>query len=276
MRAISVLGVAVLLTLGTAQMWANEIALEGSDATAFHGTLAGNPAAQLYTSQLMGFLQGGSSKPVLVLGGITLLGTGGTNLDTAGTTVTAAGYSLAGLTLSDYSAIYVESAGGCCTQADTSISAADEAAIGAAEALGLNLGIENYGGGPAWGPMLPAAVDALPMADFQGITDYGPGGPPFCTDGEVFNANGLSKGFIQPAPLGCYEHQAYFHPDFAALGFISLVNSDIAYPFGLNGSAFEALGGALGTPVPEPASVVFLGTAMLVVAVGYKRRARRA
>ena len=84
-----------------AQAAAGFIALEGSDATTFHGDMA-------YTSQLFKYLQGSSSLPVLVIGfPLSPMITGGV------TTVTAA--SLAGQTLSDYSAIYLESPGGCCT-----------------------------------------------------------------------------------------------------------------------------------------------------------------
>src|SRR5438094_10254777 len=110
MRSLTVLAIALLLTMGTAQMRANTIALEGSDATAFHheGT---------YTTQLFTFLQAGSAKKVLVLGGVPLSGAVGQydlNPD----------YSLAtalvtfGTTIVDYSAVYVVSVGGCCTQAD--------------------------------------------------------------------------------------------------------------------------------------------------------------
>ena len=169
-------------------------------------------------------------------------------------------YSLAGFTLSDYSGIYFQSPGGCCgaPDASTSISDADKIAIAAAEVLGLNITIQNYGGGPTWGAILPADVNAIAAEHIGGITSYGTAGGPGCTDKEIVNANGLSKGFIQPPVLGCYEHQAYKTSVFAALGFISLIDADPAY-FGSDGSALLARGGKLGIPVPEPASLALLG-----------------
>jgi hypothetical protein len=239
----------LLCLVGTMPLWAGvlgngNIALEGSDATAFHRDAN-------YTLQLFTYLQGGSALKVLILGGVPLLGVSGISvMDTNSNP-----YALSGATnynLANYSAVYIESVGGCCFQADHSISPGDAALIGAARSRvggGLSVGIENYGGGPAWGPILPASVNALPASDFGGITDYGTAGGSICTDGEIFTAFALANGFTQPPVLRCWEHQAYYYPDFQALGFNSLVESDPSgYTFGADGSAFLVLGGTLGTP----------------------------
>ncbi len=205
--------------------------------------------------------------PVLILGGVPLTGL------SSGQSVLAPGYSLTGFSLSNFSAVYIESLGGCCSQADHSISASDAAAIGAAEAKGLNISIENYGGGPAWGPILPAAIDALPASDFGGITDYGTAGGPNCTDHEVVNAFGISKGFTQPPVLGCYEHQGYLLSAFTSLPgfkFASLINADAAY-FGTNGSALLGEGGPIAFS-PEPSSFLLFGFGLVALAIVVRRR----
>lgn len=233
------------------------IALEGSDATAYHQ----DPQ---YSPQLFSYLQGSSSLPVLVLGTQTLSFTGGVPV------VYATG--LSGQTLSDYSALYIESPGGCCAADPTAIDGFG-AAVSAFISAGGNFSIENYIGGTYDGVIVGG--DA-PLGTIQGVgTAFGAG----CTDGEIVTAEGIAKGFTQPPVDGCWEHQAYELSYWSGLGYISLMQSDpsgYSFPDGTSlGSAFLALGGTLGTPtgVPEPAS-----WAMMLFgfgAIGMSMRGRR-
>jgi len=235
LRSIKVVLVAGLLATGSAaQAGSGFVALEGSDSTALHQ----DPQ---YTPQLFSYLQGASTKDVLVLGNVALSYTGGVS-----TTYTS---TLTGYTLSDYSAIYIESPGGCCTADNTALNGFGSA-VNAFIAAGGNLSIENYVGGDYDGVVVGGAG-----APFGSIAGYGTGGGGSgCTDGEVVTAFGISKGFTQPPYDGCWEHQAYDMSYWGGLGYQNLIASDPSgYAFS-NGSAFMALGGSLGTPAPEPAS----------------------
>lgn len=261
----ALLPVALLACASATQ--ANQIVLEGSDATSLHHD-------SLYSQQIIDFMRASApdpSKPVLILGTATY-GSG-----SIAHTFAAGSYSLTGLNLANYSGVYVQSPGGCCTQNPATISAGDKALIAAAELAGLSLTLENYGGGPGWGVMLPTAVNALAASNFGGITDYGSAGGPTCTDREVFNATGLAFGFVQPPVLSCYEHQGYRTSAFTPLGFVSLVNADPTYSFGADGSALLAFGGVLGTPpsgVPEPETVALLGLGILGLVAARRRKAK--
>jgi hypothetical protein len=215
------------------------IALEGSDSTALHQ----DPQ---YSPQLFSYLQGSSSLPVLVLGNVTILHTGG-----VATTYVS---SLTGVTLANYSAIYIESPGGCCAADNTALNGFGSA-VNTFIAAGGNLSIENYIGG-SYDGVIPGGA-AAPAGSIQG---FGTGLGSSCTDGELITALGLAKGFTQPPFDSCWEHQAYEMSYWGPLGYQNLIASDLSgytFPDGTHlGSAFLALGGTLGSPagVPEPAT----------------------
>lgn len=225
------------------------VALEGSDATALHHDGS-------YTPQLFKYLQGASSKNVLVYNPAGVIDLSGITGGVGTTNVT----SLTGLTLSDYSALYIESPGGCC-QADNTALNGFGAVVSAFIAAGGNLSIENYVGGGYDGVVVGGAAAPLGTIQGFGTSNGGIGGGPSCTDGETVTAFGISKGFSQPPVDGCWSHQAYETTYWGGLGYSSLMKADPAFTFRAeshDGSSFLALGGSLGTPtepgIPEPAS----------------------
>ncbi len=242
---------------GTAM--AGTVVLEGSDAVSLHHD-------STYATQLFSFLKSDSynaALPVFVLGSIS--GIPGLPGDTVASTT------LPGALFGVYSAVYVQSPGGCCSERP--VSAADQAAIAAFVAAGGSVAVQDYTGGLA--AML--GFDA-PQSELAGY-DIGAGGlgGPSCFDTEVFLPSALSKGFTQPGALGCWGHQAYDMDYFGALGFVSLVDSGREFAALGSGvwSSFLAKGGVLGGgggSVPEPSTVLLASIALLGLAAARRRR----
>ena len=231
------------------------IALEGSDATTFHND-------PVYTPQLFSYLKGSSIKNVLILGD------GASNPSPTGVSLSYAS-SLAGLTLSDYAAIYVKAPGGCCTADPTALNGYG-AAVSAFVAAGGNVSIENYIGG-SYDGVVPGGAGAI-----QGLTVSATG----CSDGEVVTAAGISKGFGQPPVDFCWSHQSYSNAYFGSFGYLDLIHGAPDYgTFGdgtTSGSSFLAVGGSLGGPgVPEPTTwaLMLMGFGGLGLALRQRRTA---
>ncbi len=230
------------------------IALEGSDATTFHHDAG-------YSNQLFKYLKGGSAKKVLIYNPSgTFNIDGSTGFSNAYTTT------LTGVTLSDYSALYLQTPGTCCSASLTALDGFGTS-VNTFIASGGNLSIGNYRGGGYDGVVIGGAAAPAGVIEGVGALNGGVGGGPGCTDKETVTALGIAKGFSQPPVLSCWSHQGYDNTYWGALGYLDLIHADPAYTFrggGNNGSSFLAIGGTLGSPgVPEPAT-----WAMLVLGFG--------
>jgi len=252
----SVVAVTLAITFASpALASAGFVALEGSDATSFHRDAS-------YTPQLFKYLQGSSSKSVLVFnsgGSVSDLSaiTGGV----ATTNVT----SLAGVTLSNYSAIYLQTPGNCCS-ADVNALNGYGSSVNAFIAAGGNISIGNYIGGGYDGVVVGGSATPAGMIQGYMAMNGGVGFGSSCTDGEVVTALGTAKGFSQPPVDGCWSHQGYSNSYWGALGYVNLISSsptEFGYADGTgNGSSFLARGGTLGssgTPEPETWALMLVG-----------------
>ncbi len=261
-------GLATALLFSTGAI-AGTTVLEGSDATTFHGTSGGGT----YVTQLFGYLKSDSSfstNPVLVIcdGGGSSCPPG-----PAGTVyVTEAAFAAetTATLMASYSAVYVTSPGGCCSERELSVTA--QTAIAGFVTAGGSVAIQDYQGGNA----TLLGFDA-PLSEIGGF-EGGLGGPG-CFDTEVFLPAATSKGFTQPPALGCWGHQAYDMDYFgtsgtlgALMGFVSLVDSGREFD-GLGSGVFSSFlvkGGELGR-VPVPATALLAGLGLLGVYASRRR-----
>lgn len=240
------------------------LALEGSDATSFHQD-------STYGPQLFKYLQGASALPVLIYNQ-----SGTYNIDASTGHVNAYTTSLASINLSNYSALYIQTPGTCCTADNTTLNGYG-AAVNAFRAAGGNVAIGNYVGGDFDGVVVGWAGSPAGVIEGYTAMNGGVGGGPSCSDGEIVTALGISKGFTQPPVDGCWSHQAYDNSYWSTFGYVDLMHADPAYTFrngGNNGSSFLALGGTLGhNDVPEPAAWALMIVGFGMVGGALRRRA---
>ncbi|HPU16122.1 MAG TPA: PEPxxWA-CTERM sorting domain-containing protein [Polymorphobacter sp.] len=262
--ALGAIGAAPVMARGT-------IILEGSDAIGFHAPF-GQAAAIQYADQTWSALGGSSPKTVLVVGTNVLggFGTSGTHAITSAADLSGVG------ALSQYAAIYFMAGGGCCSSNAANIAGRNTDLRNYYNAGGT-IEIGDYDGQAAWDFLVGGSNNANWVAGVGGNL-VGPG----CTDGETVTAVGIANGFTQPAPVGCWTHQAYNSNYFATLGFTkSYFDADPQFATDNPGtgpySSLLSNGNTItgGGNVPEPAAWTMMIMGFGLIGATMRRRATR-
>lgn len=256
------MAVGLMLAGGAVHTASATVILEGSDAIGYHS--GSNAFAAAYRDQVWTALGGSSPLPIAVIGRDPV--TAGTIISTThpiSRFQTLADAQAVSADLSGFIALYYLSPTGCCSEYTPT--AAEQTAMGAYLTAGGTLMIEDYEGGAAW----DFAVGTSGGADPGTAIDIG------CNDGETVTADGLTNGFTQPGPMGCWTHQAYDEAFFAPLGFtLSFFDSPPAYPgfSSLLSNGLTRTGEEAGIPEPTTLAILGLGLAGL----GFARRRKAA
>ncbi len=247
------------------------IILEGSDSIGFHCPF-GQTAACDYRDQTFSAIGGSDARPILVAG---LNVVGGPTSSGTHAVVNVNDLSTAG-NLNDYVAIYFMAGFGCCDSNPGSI-AGRNADVLAYYNAGGTVEIGNYDGQSGWDFLTGGSGNQNFVAGVGGVLSG-----PSCTDGETVNATGIANGFTQPDPVGCWTHQGYSQPHFAALGFtISFFDSDPAFaamnpgygPFSsLLSNGRTVTGGGNSAPEPGTWALMLIGFGGLGASLRMQRR----
>lgn len=240
---------------------AGTVILEGSDSIGFHCGF-GQAAACDYTKQTLAAIGGLDPRPIAVVGSTTSGNPVGFGFSGAHSFTDMADLSSAGA-LNHYVAILFLAGGGCCSS-DPADMAGRQSDVAAYVAAGGTVEIGNYDGNSGWDFLTGGGSNWTHVGGVGG----GLAGPS-CTDGETVSALGITNGFTQPGPVGCWTHQAYDMPYFAALGFNkSFFDADPAFAalnpgFGPFSSLLSNGSTVTVTGAPEPISLTLFGAGLL-------------